>query len=84
VFNNRKNMSKISKSVYQKVCEENKRLLNDIRIMCDIENPECVDVTIKWMDKFESDKEFHRDMKIIAAEYIKKHPEYDISKLKKR
>ncbi|HUM53526.1 MAG TPA: hypothetical protein PK431_17030 [Chitinophagales bacterium] len=75
-------MSNISRSVYQKVCEENKKLLHDIFILVDDKysfHPERVLVKIKWSDKFKKDKQLAALIKEAASEYIKEHPEFDIS-----
>ena len=52
-------MSNVSRSVYQKVKEENKRLIADIKIMSQesttVEKIECI---LKWREKFKKDDEF--------------------------
>jgi uncharacterized protein involved in tolerance to divalent cations len=77
-------MSNVSRSVYQKVCEENKRLKEDIRILvrgkiaCDqlYEN-----TFYKWHKKFREENKFHKLLKEVAIDYMKEHPELKISKL---
>ncbi|HUV00046.1 MAG TPA: hypothetical protein VMW32_03680 [Bacteroidales bacterium] len=74
-------MSKINRSVYQKVCEENKRLMKDIRILAlagplSFEKIECL---IKWRKKFARDAETEKLIKAAARQYMKDHPEYDIT-----
>ena len=53
-------MSNISRSEYQRVCEENKRLLRDIRMLVD--HPfgnmkKWMEVRHKWAKKFQADRE---------------------------
>lgn len=54
----------VSRSEFQKVCEENKRLVNEIRILVD-ENPsiEKVKITLKWHTKFNEGREFAEFLK---------------------
>lgn len=68
-------MSKVSRSVYQKLKEENNRLTKDLR-----------DITVKydkavfkrWRDKFSQDDEFNLLLKKVCSEYLEKHPELNI------
>ncbi len=73
-------MSKVSRSVYQKLKEENNRLTKDLRAITMDFNKE---VFRKWREKFTDDDAFHVTMKKVAREYMDKHPEYDIMKLTK-
>ena len=73
-------MSAINRSTYQKKCEENKRLLTDIKILAGPINAERARCAKKWRDKFRKEDEFRRLLKIAAAEYMKDHPEYNIIK----
>ena len=59
-------MSAISRSIYQKLKEENKRLIKDIRILVS------TDITIeqyrtikKWRDKFKKEIEFNDLMRAL-------------------
>ena len=69
----------VSRSAYQKVCEENKRLKIDIYtlVMSDIphETGLWMDVYDKWVAQFTKDAEFKRMMKEYAIQYFKDHPE---------
>lgn len=76
-------MSAVSRSVYQKLKEENKRLLNDLYIIA--MKPvtfEAIEIRKKWRDKFLKEQQFNALMKEAAQQYIKDHPEYDITKWK--
>lgn len=61
-------MSAISRSVFQKKCEENKRLLKDIQLLTSeglsFEKIECL---MKWRDKFKKDQEFHDMIKAVVT-----------------
>lgn len=73
-------MSEISRSVYQKLKEENKRLLADIKALT---NP-IVDMDVvapilkKWRKHFSDKRDLNQTLHELAKWYIKKHPEYDI------
>lgn len=69
-------MSKVKRSVYQKVCEENKRLIKDIRLLVKdgyLPDPEKILCTAKWRTKFQKEKELHDMLRIAAKRYIKEH-----------
>jgi len=68
-------MSKISRSEYQKVCEENKRLIDDLRIICCGEPEDSIIVEMKWHDHFIKENEFQSLMKDTAKRYLDEHPE---------
>lgn len=80
-------MSSVSRSVYQKVCEENKRLKADIEIL--VCHP-AIDpdkflqrstVFKKWSDFFRKRKQEHTLIRMAAMKYIKDHPEIKIPTL---
>ena len=71
-------MSKINRSTYQKVCEENKRLLLDIQTLVGKPSIEKVTVTEKWRSKFSQDSKLQKVLQQAATEYLKEHPEFDI------
>lgn len=76
-------MSQVSRSVYQKVCEENKKLLKDIYILTgDIVDSstmwEYMNVRTKWREKFTQDRELRELLHKAAIEYVKEHPELNI------
>lgn len=74
-------MSKVSRNVYQKVCEENKRLKKDIKVLVSGLG-DYLEVLGKWQVRFAEEEQFNKDMKIVVREYIKDHPEHDITKYK--
>ena len=66
----------VSRSTYQKVCEENKRLLADIKILtAEGVNPDAILLKMKWQKKFLGDKQFHEALTRVAKEYLEEHPE---------
>ena len=61
-------MSNISRSAYQKLAEENKRLKADIKILVWVTSPE--DVSIVWRkcyNHFKKEHDFHQMMKDILT-----------------
>ena len=67
-------MSKINRSVYQKVCEENKRLLKDLRILTyAVDDPKLFDVFQKWNKYFEQKESRRQAMVKIVKRYIQDH-----------
>ena len=74
-------MSNVSRSVYQKLKEENKRLLSDIEALVDpFPDMELITPILKkWRKHFRERSEFNKMLQEIAREYIKAHPEYDIT-----
>jgi len=69
-------MSNVSRSVYQKLKEENKRLLADIRTLTmDSVSMQAVLVHRNWKNRFTQDKEFSEMLKKFAQKYMKEHPE---------
>ena len=65
-------MSAISRSEYQKVVEENKRLLKDIRLITNQTiSPEQVKCICKWRDKFKKEKEEHEVVKNLILQSLK-------------
>lgn len=70
----------VTRSVYQKVCEENKKLIKDIRALVNQENGAVrIPVIIKWRTKFYKEKLLNQELTSIAKQYLKEHPEYDIT-----
>jgi len=68
-------MSDVSRSVYQKVCEENKRLKADIEVLVDRNHDEkFFKVLLRWRRKFYEDKEFENLLKAAAIKYLGDHP----------
>lgn len=68
-------MTKVSRSIYQKLKEENKRLLADIKVMACGECFEAIQMRIKWRTKFKRVEAFNAAMKAVALRYFKQHPE---------
>jgi hypothetical protein len=58
-------MSAVSRSVYQKLKEENKRLLKDIKLLTysSYESPDRILCIKKWRDKFRQEEEFNNTIK---------------------
>jgi len=65
----------VSRSVYQKVVEENKKLLNDIRILTGELTGERIIVATFWKKKFQRDKELIDMIKEWGENYIKNNPD---------
>jgi hypothetical protein len=56
----------VTRSAFQKVCEENKRLIKDIEVLVDMNpNPEKLKVALKWTEYFQKDKEFNEMLRTI-------------------
>lgn len=71
-------MSNISRSVYQKLKEENKSLINDIKILVErriMASPEKILVISKWRNKFDQENKFNDMLKEHAKSYIKNNPD---------
>lgn len=68
-------MSKVSRSVYQKVCEENKKLMKDIRILTQkgLRSSEYILCVAKWREHFEEERQFNEAMRIACKTYIENH-----------
>jgi hemerythrin len=75
-------MSGVSRSVYQKVCEENKRIINDIHILVGPVHDIFYQKTIeKWRKKFKDENDFYLELKLAAKQYMKDHPEIELPKI---
>ena len=75
-------MSNVSRSTYQKVCEENKRLMKDIKILVGRTNsltPQKIELLETYRAKFKDKDDLDYVIKLAAIEYLKDHPEYDIT-----
>jgi hypothetical protein len=68
-------MSKVSRSVYQKLKEENKRLLRDIEILVGPVSMERINMYKKWQAHFRDEKEFIEILKSVANDMVLKNPE---------
>lgn len=67
-------MSKVSRSVYQKVVEENKSLKRDIHTIVRGDIVDAIKVRMKWEDKFSEEERFWNSIKQAANEYFKDKP----------
>lgn len=77
-------MSSVSRSTYQKVCEENKRLKADIKILVESygDAPAYIETLLRWRKVFREQKQFNVFMKEAAIKYLEQHPEIKIPTLK--
>lgn len=67
-------MSKVSRSKFQSVVEENKRLLGDIKLLvADPPTMDSIKCMMKWQDKFKANKDFNDFLHQAAKEYIREH-----------
>jgi hypothetical protein len=73
-----KHVSKISRSVFQKKVEENKRLLRDIRVMTMEPGIKAILLRMKWRDRFKHETELNNLLKTAAKKYFNDHPELKI------
>lgn len=74
----------VSRSVYQKVVEENNKLKQDIYQM--IMRPltfECLQARAKWQNKFEKDKELRKLLHDYAVQYVKDNPDSIVAQITK-
>lgn len=71
-------MSKVSRSVYQKLAEENKRLKADLKTIVMARKPLSdyeIETIRKYRKQFQKEDSFNLIMKEVASEYIKQHPD---------
>ena len=68
-------MSKVSRSVYQKLAEENKRLMRDLRLMTMGSAYQRVTTYGKWKKHFQYEDDVNIALKEVANQYFKDHPE---------
>ena len=74
-------MSKVSRSTYQKLKEENKRLLKDIKHLVDPNwGMDRLATQKKWQEHFDKEKEFNSLMKDVATLYMEQNPNDPIVK----
>jgi hypothetical protein len=77
-------MSSVSRSVYQKLAEENKRLQKDIYLMVMLPySGKGVNARAKWYKKFKQDKELAKMLHEYAVQYVKDNPDSVVAKLAK-
>ncbi len=79
-------MSKVSRSVYQKLKEENKKLLRDIEILVGHDLMNRNRMFKKWESHFREEKEFNDVIRSVATDMILKdpdqYPDYLVAKAK--
>jgi hypothetical protein len=68
-------MTKISRSVFQHVVEQNKKLLRDIRIMSMEPGVKAILLRMRWRDRFKHDETLNNLLNKAAKTYFKEHPE---------
>ncbi len=74
----------VSRSVYQKVCEENKKLKSDIwTLVMKAVTWDSVAVRMKWEKKFKEDKELSEMLRDFAIQYVKDNPDSIPAKIAK-
>jgi hypothetical protein len=73
-------MSKVNRSTYQKVVEENKKLLNDIKTLVYGDIPSVIFLKHKYRQQFEKEREFNRMMKEVSKMYMDNNPNDPIVK----
>lgn len=76
-------MSNVSRSTFQKVVEENKRLKKDIIILTDEKfsmSAQKILLVNEWREKIRVEEEFVQLLSDAAKMYLEEHPEYKISK----
>jgi len=75
-------MSSVSRSVYQKLAEENKRLKKDIYLL--VMKPYSglsVNARAEWYKKFKQDQELAQMLHDYAVQYVKDNPDSVVAKL---
>jgi len=67
-------MAHVKRSTYQKVVEENKRLLKDIKTFIYGDIPSIIFLKSDYRKKFEDEKNFNQLMKQISKIYMDNNP----------
>ena len=65
----------VSRSVYQKLKEENKKLLSDLRTISMEPGIEAVKIRIKWCKHFKHEDDLNNAIRTVLRQYAKEHPE---------
>lgn len=75
----------VSRSIYQKVCEENKKLKSDIftLVMSKGVSPERILVKDKWERKFNQDQYLKQMLHDYAVQYVKDNPDSTAAQIAK-
>lgn len=72
----------VLRSTYQKKCEENKRLLADIKLLTsDGFSADRILLREKWNKKFKQDAAFNQMLQAACLEYIEENPQYKIENI---
>jgi hypothetical protein len=72
-------MSKVSRSIYQKCKEENKRLLKDIKLLTSRElSGEKILLIEKWRKHFDEEKKFNMLIKEVSRKWMEDNPDSPI------
>lgn len=66
-------MSKVSRSTYQKLAEENKRLKKDIEILVGKMCPEQIIITSKYRKEFADRDKFNSLLKDVCKTYVEQN-----------
>jgi predicted aconitase len=74
----------VSRSEYQRVCEENKRLREDLKIICTGNPMESIALEMKWVAHFEKENKFNETLTSVCKEYAKSFPIPTNDKTKKK
>lgn len=74
----------VSRSEYQRVCEENKRLKEDLKIICTGNPMESIALEMKWVAHFEKEKKLNETLTSVCKEYIKAFPNSINTKIEKK
>lgn len=80
--------SHVSRAVFQRVAEENKRLKRQLRILCLDPGVEAIKLRMELRDKFKKEDGMKRALnKVIASvarDFFKEHPELRLENIKKK
>jgi protein-arginine kinase activator protein McsA len=68
----------VTRSAFQRLAEENKRLLKDIKILCTAPVSEAYALRIDWRKRFQHEAELNAMIRKVALDYGKAHPELRI------
>lgn len=78
--NKTQTMAEVKRSTYQKVVEENKRLLKDIKTLVYGDIPQIIFLKDKYRKKFQAEKDFNQLMKDVSQLYMDNNPNDPIVK----
>jgi len=75
-----KNQSYVSRSVYQKLAEENKRLMKDLKIICTGDPVDAIMLRIHWRNRFRKEEKFKAELKRILRKVLDENPDLKLHK----